>query len=171
MGRGGDKQIEFDEVERLVSSETLTLAGDRPGPGAPDQAWDEVWNQDFVHSRSEELLGRPGTMLGDKAGYREDHPDSLVVYNCHVYVGRMHVWAGDIDATRSHSTLLRLARLFNSPVALLQEMDWIEQRDDPQRDFHPKSCAVAIYWPSGGTEFDSDYAKRSLDGTLVSRSA
>lgn len=70
------------------------------------------------------FLGYPGHLLSmSKSGYRDSHPDNLVVFNGNICVGTEKVWFGDIDVTLSKDTLFDLSKELNDVVYVLTEMD------------------------------------------------
>jgi hypothetical protein len=69
-------------------------------------------------------LGWNGKMIsGSKSGYRDNHPDNLVVFNANVCVGLEKVWYGDLDITLSKDTLINLSKELGDVVFVLYEMD------------------------------------------------
>lgn len=71
-----------------------------------------------------EKLGWPGTMLsGSKSLYRERNPNNIVIFNSNIAIpSKGKVWYGDIDITKSLTTLKEISILLNEPIYIFYEM-------------------------------------------------
>lgn len=69
-------------------------------------------------------LGFEGRCYGSKSGYRDRHPDHLVIFNANVCT-REHgkIWWGDLDVTVTFRELRALAQELEVPVYVLRELD------------------------------------------------
>jgi hypothetical protein len=83
------------------------------------------------------ILGFQGAMIsGSKSGYCRNNPDNLPVFNSNVIAviegTPQKIWFGDIDITKSISKLEELARIMETEIYVLREMDArFEHEDKP----------------------------------------
>lgn len=74
-----------------------------------------------------EMIGPMGRMIsGSKSGYRNVHPDNLVMFNGNICINQgepTKVWYGDIDITKSRNQLREIAVEMNTDLYVLYEMD------------------------------------------------
>ena len=73
-----------------------------------------------------EIMGYPGKLIsGSKSGYRDHHPDNLIVFNSNLVAESTgkRVWYGDIDITKSRELLRKLASEEQDTFLVLREMD------------------------------------------------
>ena len=80
------------------------------------------------------ILGYNGRLLSmSKSGYRNNHPDNLVIFNANVCVGTNNVWYGDLDVTLDKFKLLELSQELKETIYVLYEMDGrFENEREPQ---------------------------------------
>lgn len=79
-------------------------------------------------------LGRAGRCYGSKSGYREQHPENLVVMNANVCTREEgKLWWGDLDVTLMADELRALARELSARVFVLPEdAARFETADEPR---------------------------------------
>lgn len=111
-------------------------------------------------------LGVPGRMIsGSRTGYRDRHPDHLLVFNATVCAGPCKIWDGDLDLTLDEPTLLELAERTGQVIHVLHESDGrFTYKDQPRIDEAVFSAAA-----TGHTSFDPAQAVRGTDGRLYVR--
>jgi len=69
-------------------------------------------------------LGMNGHLISwSKSGYRDSHPDNIVIFNANICTKSGKIWYGDIDVTKSKQTLQELASELDQDVFILYEMD------------------------------------------------
>lgn len=69
-------------------------------------------------------LGMLSNMISmSKSGYRNNHPDNIVVFNSNICTNTEKIWYGDIDVTKSLQKLIDLALEINEDIYVLYEMD------------------------------------------------
>lgn len=114
----------------------------------------------------EETLGYSGRMISfSKTGYRERHPDHVIVFNANVCLAAGKLWHGDLDLTVDEPKLVELARCLGETVFVVYEYHGrFENEDTPLLD-----QAVYSVTSSGHTRFRFEYLERREDGTIGSR--
>lgn len=58
-----------------------------------------------------------------KSGYREKHPDNIVVFNANIFTERGKVWWGDLDLTKESEILQKIATESGETLYVLRELD------------------------------------------------
>jgi hypothetical protein len=78
-----------------------------------------------IKETASKILGMNGRMIsGSKSGYSSRYPTNLAVFNANVCTqNEGKIWYGDIDLTLSREELSELARLLETEVYVLYEMD------------------------------------------------
>ena len=106
----------------------------RPGP------WDDEtiklvgeYPSDFKSSASVQKIQQVfeaykfynGRMIGgSKSGYRNMHPDDLIIFNANVLMpGYGKVWYGDLNLTEDYLVLREIAQNLNTELYVLRESD------------------------------------------------
>lgn len=73
-------------------------------------------------------------LSGSKTTYRKAHPNNLIYFNANIFVEDLgKIWWGDIDLTREHRKLSKIATKLNIHLYVVSEMDGRfgkENRDD-----------------------------------------
>ena len=66
-----------------------------------------------------------GRMIGgSKTGYRDQHPDDLIVFNANILMpGYGKVWYGDLNLTEDYLALREIAQNLNTELYVLWESD------------------------------------------------
>lgn len=103
-----------------------------------------------------EALGWSGHIVsGSKSGYRENHPDHVVVFNANVCTNSGKVWWGDVDLTISKEALSEVSIETGETIYVLYEMDGrFENENSPLI-----GLAVAKFLPDGSVELREDLKK------------
>jgi hypothetical protein len=88
---------------------------------------------------------RIGRMIsGSKSGYREQHPDNVVVFNANIITElRNKIFYGDLDLTVDIDNLTTIAKALGEPLYVLREMDARFENEDKDFKFY-KSRAVMV---------------------------
>jgi hypothetical protein len=96
---------------------TIKLAGDYPSDFKPSVSVQEV--QQFFNAHS----FHNGRMIGgSKTGYRNMHPDDLIIFNANVLIpGHGKVWYGDLNLTEDYLALREIAQNLNTELYVLRE--------------------------------------------------
>ena len=98
---------------------TIKLAGEYPSDFKPSISVQEV--QQFFNAHS----FHNGRMIGgSKTGYRNMHPDDLIIFNANVLMpGYGKVWYGDLNLTEDYLVLREIAQNLNTDLYVLWESD------------------------------------------------
>ena len=98
---------------------TIKLAGEYPSDFKPSVSVQEV--QQFFNAHS----FHNGRMIGgSKTGYRNMHPDDLIVFNANVLMKDIgKVWHGDLNLTADYLVLKDIAKSLNTTLYVLWESD------------------------------------------------
>ena len=98
---------------------TIKLIGEYPSDFKPSVSVQEI-QQHF-----EAYKFYDGRMIGgSKTGYRNMHPDDLIIFNANVLMpGYSKVWYGDLNLTEDYLVLKDIAKSLNSTLYVLWEMD------------------------------------------------
>jgi hypothetical protein len=98
---------------------TIKLAGEYPSDFKPPISVQEV--QQFFNAHS----FHNGRMIGgSKSGYRNMHPDDLIIFNANVLMpGYGKVWYGDLNLTEDYLVLKEIAQNLNTELYVLWESD------------------------------------------------
>ena len=77
-----------------------------------------------------------GRMIGgSKSGYRNMHPDDLIIFNANVLMpGYGKVWYGDLNLTEDYLVLKEIAQNLNTELYVLREMDGRFGEEDKSLD-------------------------------------
>ena len=96
---------------------TIKLAGEYPSDFKPSISVQEV--QQFFNAHS----FHNGRMIGgSKSGYRNMHPDDLIIFNANVLMpGYGKVWYGDLNLTEDYLALKEIAQNLNTELYVLRE--------------------------------------------------
>ena len=96
---------------------TIKLAGEYPSDFKPSISVQEV--QQFFNAHS----FHNGRMIGgSKTGYRNMHPDDLIIFNANVLMpGYGKVWYGDLNLTEDYLALKEIAQNLNTELYVLRE--------------------------------------------------
>jgi len=96
---------------------TIKLAGEYPSDFKPSISVQEV--QQFFNAHS----FHNGRMIGgSKTGYRNMHPDDLIIFNANVLMpGHGKVWYGDLNLTEDYLVLREIAQNLNTELYVLRE--------------------------------------------------
>jgi len=101
------------------------------------------------------ILGMTGRMISStKSGYRNRYPKNLAVFNANVCTkNEGKIWYGDVDLTLSREQLAELARLLETEVYVLYEMDArFENADSPKLE-----NAVVVFRQDGSCKISKRY--------------
>jgi hypothetical protein len=98
---------------------TIKLDGEYPSDFKPSISVQEV--QQFFNAHS----FHNGRMIGgSKTGYRNMHPDDLIVFNANILMpGHGKVWYGDLNLTEDYLVLKDIAKSLNTTLYVLWESD------------------------------------------------
>ena len=98
---------------------TIKLNGEYPSDFKPSVSVQEV--QLFF----EAYKFFDGRMIGgSKTGYRDQHPDDLIVFNANILMpGYGKVWYGDLNLTEDYLALREIAQNLNTELYVLRESD------------------------------------------------
>ena len=98
---------------------TIKLDGEYPSDFKPSISVQEV--QQFFNAHS----FHNGRMIGgSKSGYRNMHPDDLIIFNANVLMpGHGKVWYGDLNLTEDYLVLREIAQNLNTELYVLRESD------------------------------------------------
>ena len=98
---------------------TIKLDGEYPSDFKPSVSVQEV--QLFF----EAYKFFDGRMIGgSKTGYRDQHPDDLIVFNANILMpGYGKVWYGDLNLTEDYLVLREIAQNLNTDLYVLWESD------------------------------------------------
>jgi hypothetical protein len=98
---------------------TIKLDGEYPSDFKPSVSVQEV--QLFF----EAYKFFDGRMIGgSKTGYRDQHPDDLIVFNANILMpGYGKVWYGDLNLTEDYLALREIAQNLNTELYVLWESD------------------------------------------------
>ena len=98
---------------------TIKLTGEYPSDFKPSISVQEV--QQFFNAHS----FHNGRMIGgSKTGYRNMHPDDLIIFNANVLMpGHGKVWYGDLNLTEDYLVLKDIAKSLNTTLYVLWESD------------------------------------------------
>ena len=109
-----------------------------------------------------EILGMQGAMVShSKSSYLEQNPDHLTIFNANVCIKEgfinksQKIWYGDLDVTKSKEKLQELAKLLNTSIYVLYEMD--ARFENESRPLIGK-YAVKIH-PSGKISISSEHSR------------
>ena len=96
---------------------TIKLAGEYPSDFKPSTSIQEI-QQHF-----EAYNFHNGRMIGgSKTGYRNEHPDDLIIFNANVLMpGYGKVWYGDLNLTEDYLALKEIAQNLNTELYVLRE--------------------------------------------------
>ena len=96
---------------------TIKLTGEYPSDFKPSISVQEV--QQFFNAHS----FHNGRMIGgSKSGYRNMHPDDLIIFNANVLMpGYGKVWYGDLNLTEDYLALKEIAQNLNTELYVLRE--------------------------------------------------
>jgi hypothetical protein len=96
---------------------TIKLDGEYPSDFKPSVSVQEV--QQFFNAHS----FHNGRMIGgSKSGYRNMHPDDLIIFNANVLMpGYGKVWYGDLNLTEDYLVLKEIAQNLNTELYVLRE--------------------------------------------------
>jgi hypothetical protein len=96
---------------------TIKLTGEYPSDFKPSISVQEV--QQFFNAHS----FHNGRMIGgSKTGYRNMHPDDLIIFNANVLMpGHGKVWYGDLNLTEDYLVLREIAQNLNTELYVLRE--------------------------------------------------
>ena len=96
---------------------TIKLTGEYPSDFKPSISVQEV--QQFFNAHS----FHNGRMIGgSKSGYRNMHPDDLIIFNANVLMpGYGKVWYGDLNLTEDYLVLREIAQNLNTELYVLRE--------------------------------------------------
>ena len=131
---------------------TIKLAGEYPSDFKPSISVQEV--QQFFNAHS----FHNGRMIGgSKSGYRNMHPDDLIIFNANVLMpGYGKVWYGDLNLTEDYLVLREIAQNLNTDLYVLWETDgrfglemkplnelfdkavWNTSQDNPTKEWYKK---------------------------------
>ena len=84
----------------------------------------------------------PGRLLGSsKSGYRDSHPEDLIVFNSNVITKTSgKIWYGDLNINLDRSKLDKISAEIGEPLYILYEMDArFEHENDPIEDLIKKA--------------------------------
>jgi hypothetical protein len=114
-----------------------------------------------------ETVGPAGRMIAlSKAGYREQHPDRVLVFNASLALRVGKLWHGDLDLSVDEPVLVELACRLGHTVYVLHERD--------ARFEHERQPLLerAVYWvdSEGLCWFDRRRIERDRGGRLRERS-
>jgi hypothetical protein len=103
--------MKFDKI--------INLTGEHPSDFKPSVSVQEV--QLFF----EAYKFFDGRMIGgSKTGYRDQHPDDLIVFNANILMPDYgKVWYGDLNLTEDYLVLKDIAKSLNSTLYVLWESD------------------------------------------------
>ena len=98
---------------------TIKLIGEYPSDFKPSVSVQEI-QQHF-----EAYKFYDGRMVGgSKTGYRNMHPDDLIIFNANVLMpGYGKVWYGDLNLTEDYLVLKDIAKSLNTTLYVLWESD------------------------------------------------
>ncbi len=98
---------------------TIKLIGEYPSDFKPSVSVQEI-QQHF-----EAYKFYDGRMIGgSKTGYRNMHPDDLIIFNANVLMpGYGKVWYGDLNLTEDYLVLKDIAKSLNTTLYVLWESD------------------------------------------------
>jgi len=89
-----------------------------------------------------------GRMIGgSKSGYRDAHPDNIIVFNANIVIEtRGKVWHGDLDVTLDETKLKEVANALEEDLYILSEYDgrW-ENEDKPAKELMKSAKAIIKY--------------------------
>jgi hypothetical protein len=96
---------------------TIKLAGEYPSDFKSSSSVQEI-QQVF-----EAYKFYTGRMIGgSKSGYRNMHPDDLIIFNANVLMpGHGKVWYGDLNLTEDYLVLREIAQNLNTELYVLRE--------------------------------------------------
>jgi hypothetical protein len=102
---------------------------------------------------------------GSKSNYRNRNPKNLAVFNANVCTkNEGKIWYGDVDLTRSREELSELARLLETDVYVLYEMDArFENADSPKLE-----KAIVIFRQDGSHKINEHY-EEDIDSESLTR--
>ena len=112
------------------------------------------------------ILGMNGRMIsGSKSGYITRYPKNLAVFNANVCTkNEGKIWYGDVDLTLSREELSELARLLETDVYVLYEMDArFENEASPKLE-----NALIVFRPDGSCKI-SDRYEEYVDSESLTR--
>jgi hypothetical protein len=119
-----------------------------------------------IKETASKILGMNGRMIsGSKSGYRNRNPKNLAVFNANVCTkNEGKIWYGDVDLTRSREELSELARLLETDVYVLYEMDArFENADSPKLE-----KAIVIFRQDGSHKINEHY-EEDIDSESLTR--
>ena len=96
---------------------TIKLAGEYPSDFKPTPTVLEIHQYFNAHSfHNGRMIG------GSKTGYRNMHPDDLIIFNANVLMpGYGKVWYGDLNLTEDYLALKEIAQNLNTELYVLRE--------------------------------------------------
>jgi len=112
------------------------------------------------------ILGMNGRMIsGSKSNYRNRNPKNLAVFNANVCTkNEGKIWYGDVDLTLSREELSELARLLETDVYVLYEMDArFENEESPKLE-----NALVVFRQDGSCKIGELY-EEYLDSESLTR--
>ena len=109
---------------------TIKLAGEYPSDFKPSTSIQEI-QQHF-----EAYSFHKGRMIGgSKTGYRNMHPDDLIVFNANILMpGYGKVWYGDLNLSEDYLALREIAQNLNTELYVLRESDGRFGEEDKSLD-------------------------------------
>lgn len=91
------------------------------------------------------ILGYPGRIISfSKSGYRENHPNNMVMFNANIIVDGVKVWYGDLDITLDIDKLQEIADTLQKHLFILREMDARFGKEIELKEVLEKKAAVII---------------------------
>jgi len=98
---------------------TIKLAGEYPSDFKPSTSIQEIQQHfEAYNLHSGRMVG------GSKTGYRNEHPDDLIIFNANILMpGYGKVWYGDLNLTEDYLVLREIAQNLNTELYVLRESD------------------------------------------------
>ena len=134
---------------------TIKLAGEYPSDFKPPISVQEV--QQFFNAHS----FHNGRMIGgSKSGYRNMHPDDLIIFNANVLMpGYGKVWYGDLNLTEDYLVLKEIAQNLNTELYVLWESDGRFGEEDKSLD----ELLNKAVWNTTEDKPSSEWYKKKMD--------
>ena len=98
---------------------TIKLAGEYPSDFKPSTSIQEIQQHfEAYNLHSGRMVG------GSKTGYRNEHPDDLIIFNANILMpGYGKVWYGDLNLTEDYLVLREISECLNTTLYVLWESD------------------------------------------------